>query len=99
MKYKFCNEKFVFNDATCGSLNANHAVTIVGYETLNTVSYWVFFKKQILFENHVEIHFYFTTLIVRNSWGSSWGQAGYVFIKRDVNMCQIEVNAMYTTVA
>lgn len=67
----------VFSDAACGTLDANHAVNIVGYGTLNTVPYW----------------------IVRNSWGTSWGQAGYVLFKRGVNMCAIEVNAMYTTVA
>ncbi|EFX78290.1 hypothetical protein DAPPUDRAFT_246512 [Daphnia pulex] len=28
--------------------------------------------------------------IVRNSWGTGWGQAGYVFIQRGVNKCKIE---------
>lgn len=28
--------------------------------------------------------------IVRNSWGSSWGNGGYIFIKLGVNMCNIE---------
>jgi len=67
----------VFSDPACGTLDANHAVNIVGYGTLNAVPYW----------------------IVRNSWGTGWGQAGYVLFKRGVNMCAIEVNAMYTTVA
>lgn len=28
--------------------------------------------------------------IVRNSWGTGWGQAGYVLIQRGVNLCRIE---------
>lgn len=28
--------------------------------------------------------------VVRNSWGSGWGQGGYVLMKRGVNMCNVE---------
>ena len=28
--------------------------------------------------------------IVRNQWGMKWGQGGYVFIQRGVNLCRIE---------
>ena len=33
--------------------------------------------------------------VVRNSWGTGWGQTGYVLMKRGVNMCQIETYPMY----
>jgi C1A family cysteine protease len=36
--------------------------------------------------------------IVRNTWGTSWGQGGYVFIKRNTNECGIAVEAGYPTV-
>ncbi len=37
--------------------------------------------------------------IVRNSWGSQWGvENGYIKIKRGVNMCGIELAAMYPIV-
>ena len=28
--------------------------------------------------------------IVRNSWGSDWGEKGYFRIQRGINLCQIE---------
>jgi hypothetical protein len=36
---------------------------------------------------------------VKNSWGSSWGQDGYVYLQRDVNMCGIGTDMVtYPTV-
>ncbi|XP_059351618.1 cathepsin K-like [Daphnia carinata] len=28
--------------------------------------------------------------IIRNSWGTSWGQKGYILMKRGVNLCNVE---------
>jgi len=33
--------------------------------------------------------------VIRNSWGSAWGMAGYMLIQRGVNMCNIE-NYVYS---
>ena len=36
--------------------------------------------------------------IVRNQWGTEWGQAGYAFVKRGTNECGISMEAGYPTV-
>merc|ERR1719237_1898088 len=37
--------------------------------------------------------------IVKNSWGSSWGNAGYVYISSSGNTCGIHSDASYPTVS
>ena len=36
--------------------------------------------------------------IVRNSWGSHWGENGYFLIERGVNKCKIETYPAYVLV-
>lgn len=33
--------------------------------------------------------------ILQNSWGSAWGENGFIRIKRGVNLCQVASSAMY----
>ncbi|KAL3061000.1 hypothetical protein OYC64_009252 [Pagothenia borchgrevinki] len=51
----------------CSSQHSNHAVLLVGYNTIGDVPYW----------------------IVQNSWGTAWGNEGYVYIKIGGNVCGI----------
>ena len=37
--------------------------------------------------------------IVRNTWGTGWGQAGYAFVKRGTNECGISMDAGYPAIA
>ncbi|KAI9562654.1 hypothetical protein GHT06_010108 [Daphnia sinensis] len=36
--------------------------------------------------------------IVRNSWGTSWGMGGYIFMKRNVNTCRLAEYAFLATI-
>ena len=36
------NRTGVFTDTSCGKTDANHAVVVVGYGTLNGLNYWVY---------------------------------------------------------
>lgn len=62
----------------CGT-SLNHAITAVGYNTLNGVNYW----------------------IAKNSWGTSWGESGYIRMKKDISstsgLCGVAMDASYPT--
>ncbi|XP_034545934.1 cathepsin O isoform X2 [Notolabrus celidotus] len=51
----------------CSSQWSNHAVLVVGYNTMGDIPYW----------------------IVQNSWGTTWGNEGYVYIRIGGNVCGI----------
>lgn len=36
--------------------------------------------------------------IVRNSWGTDWGQSGYIYVSTEGNACDIEYSPLYVTV-
>uniref|UniRef100_A0AC34Q3U1 Peptidase C1A papain C-terminal domain-containing protein n=1 Tax=Panagrolaimus sp. JU765 TaxID=591449 RepID=A0AC34Q3U1_9BILA len=37
--------------------------------------------------------------IVRNTWGTSWGESGYVRIKRNINYCNLETYPFFPVIA
>ena len=61
----------------CPSSGINHAVTLVGYGTENSVAYW----------------------IVKNSWGTAWGEKGYFRIRRGNGTCGINCYITTATVS
>ncbi|KAI9552732.1 hypothetical protein GHT06_020611 [Daphnia sinensis] len=63
----------VYDDVNCNNKSINHAVSAVGWGTLNGTNHW----------------------ILRNSWGKTWGQTGYMLMKRGVNLCKVEDYAYY----
>ncbi|KZS11239.1 Crammer [Daphnia magna] len=67
----------VYSDPACivsDEYDVNHAVVIVGYGTVPSTT------------TSPAIPYW----IVRNSWSTGWGNGGYFFIRRGVNMCNIE---------
>ncbi|KAJ3699302.1 hypothetical protein LUZ61_003007 [Rhynchospora tenuis] len=62
----------------CGT-TLDHAVTAVGYDTLNGTNYW----------------------IVKNSWGTSWGESGYIRMQKDISstagLCGLAIEPSYPT--
>jgi C1A family cysteine protease len=79
------NRSGVYSDPACILADENdieHAVVIVGYGTTTATA-------------TVPATPYW---IVRNSWGTGWGLSGYFFIKRGVNMCNIESWAAFVKV-
>ena len=66
----------VFIDTTCPN-SVNHAVTLVGYGTLNSQDYY----------------------ILKNQWGTNWGDQGYMlFARNNNNMCNIAYATFYPVV-
>ncbi len=61
--------------ASCTSTSIDHAVTLVGYGTLNGVDYWK----------------------IKNSWGTGWGDNGYLLIQRNQGACGIGLYSVYIT--
>lgn len=88
----------IYYDTDCSKTNLNHAMLVVGYCTdSNTgLDYWILKNRSVLCDDamisvHEHIYFY--------SWGTYWGNSGYMKLARNQhNMCGIATAATYPVV-
>ena len=81
---------------TSTSCPTNHAVVIVGYGTATGIDFWIgedLYYRYDFLQNFV--HFFMIQIAVRNSWGTGWGESGYIRMKRGINLCNIEHTLAY----
>ena len=94
----------VYYDQKCSSNNLNHGVLVVGYDSSNNQQYWIVKNRLAITctggQNKVEYGgFQFNTHThTLHSWGTSWGDSGYIkMAKNNNNMCGIASAASYPT--
>lgn len=77
----------IYSSTTCSSQFLDHAVLAVGYG----VESYVYLKNGIFVSSPKS-----TYIIIKNSWGSSWGMDGYIYFSTEQdNMCGIAEAASY----
>ena len=72
-----CSTGAIDNGAPCDPANLDHAVLLVGYGTQNSSAFDSSLQDEIPY------------WVVKNSWGTDWGEHGYYRVVRGVNHCGI----------
>ncbi len=80
----------IYSSTYCSSVFLDHAVLAIGYGE----------KPNVYLQNGVFISAPSTGyIIIKNSWGSSWGMDGYIYFSTEINnMCGIAQAASYPKV-
>ena len=95
----------VFDTPNCSSINVTHAMTIIGYGTHSRKPYWLLKNRCILkpwsttkLSCLLPFYHYFSHMSHTCSWGTSWGDKGYIMMARNrSNQCGIASNAIFPT--
>ena len=72
-----CSTGAIDNGAPCDPANLDHAVLLVGYGSQNSSAFDSSLQDEIPY------------WVVKNSWGTDWGEHGYYRVVRGVNHCGI----------
>lgn len=89
----------IYYDTECSKTNLNHAMLVVGYCTDSStgLDYWILKNRSAPYSNDATI---FNVYICTSySWGSYWGNSGYMKLARNQhNMCGIATAATYPVI-
>ena len=78
-----CSTGAIDNGAPCDPANLDHAVLLVGYGSQNSSAFDSSLQDEIPY------------WVVKNSWGTDWGEHGYYRVVRGVNHCGIANFALH----
>lgn len=103
--FGLCGFAGIFEESNCNPNNLNHAVVLVGYGSEGGQDYWIIKNRseKKAHEKLIQIHntsftYVFSLLFPFSllSWGSSWGEGGFMRMARDgSNMCGIASYALF----